>query len=171
MTWWCIEAKKLNTATTLGSEGTAPFNCHYAVHYADAEHALEKVTKGYRLALVYSICLPASMRHLKRESGRMLSDELADTISYMGPEDESFALLLSHQYTMKSIGDLGSGALKGVDSARVRVLEEANAAVAEDKKLRFFIAELTVKFETRLEEDGWCLRFYTEGLHWYTSSG
>ncbi|KAG6955036.1 hypothetical protein JG688_00012067 [Phytophthora aleatoria] len=34
--------------------GTATYLTHYAVHYADAEHAVEKVTKGYRLALVYS---------------------------------------------------------------------------------------------------------------------
>ncbi|EGZ22751.1 hypothetical protein PHYSODRAFT_252204 [Phytophthora sojae] len=34
------------------AEGTATYLTHYAVHYADAEHAVEKVTKGYRLALV-----------------------------------------------------------------------------------------------------------------------
>ncbi|KAG3049888.1 hypothetical protein PI124_g24153 [Phytophthora idaei] len=48
-------------------DGTAAYLPHYAVHYADAEHALEKVTKGYRLALVYSICLPPTMRHLERQ--------------------------------------------------------------------------------------------------------
>ncbi|KAK1945972.1 hypothetical protein P3T76_003020 [Phytophthora citrophthora] len=36
------------------ADGTATYLPHYAVHYADAEHALETVTKGYRLALVYS---------------------------------------------------------------------------------------------------------------------
>jgi hypothetical protein len=46
------------------STGTAPFAVHYAVHYADAEHALEVVTSGYRLVLVYSLCLPANMRDL-----------------------------------------------------------------------------------------------------------
>jgi predicted 2-oxoglutarate/Fe(II)-dependent dioxygenase YbiX len=50
--------------------GTAAYLPHYAVHYADAEHSLEKVTKGFRLALVYSVCLPASMRHLKRDPNK-----------------------------------------------------------------------------------------------------
>ncbi|ORZ34605.1 hypothetical protein BCR44DRAFT_1379207, partial [Catenaria anguillulae PL171] len=35
---------------------SAEWACHYAVHYADAEHELLPVTTGYRLALVYSIC-------------------------------------------------------------------------------------------------------------------
>jgi predicted 2-oxoglutarate/Fe(II)-dependent dioxygenase YbiX len=29
---------------------------HYAAHYADVEHEVLKVTKGHRLALVYSLC-------------------------------------------------------------------------------------------------------------------
>ncbi|KAF1790782.1 Oxoglutarate/iron-dependent dioxygenase [Phytophthora cactorum] len=127
------------------ANGTAAYFPQYAVHYSDAEHALEKVTKGYRLALVYSICLPVSLCHLKRDPNLTMSDELANVINSMGPEDESFALLLTHEYTKKSIEDLGSGALKGVDSARFRVLEEANYLVPADKKLRFFIAKLAVQ--------------------------
>ena len=29
--------------------------CHFVEHYADCEHAVRKVTSGYRLALVYSL--------------------------------------------------------------------------------------------------------------------
>ncbi|GMF51650.1 unnamed protein product [Phytophthora fragariaefolia] len=137
------------------SDDTAPYFCHYAVHYADAEHSLEKVTKGYRLTLVYSIFLPASMRHLKRDPSRTLGDDLADAIRTMRREDDSFALLLSHEYTKKSITDLGTSALKGVDRARFRALEEGNAAVAPDKKLRFFIAKLSVKENHSLGDIGW----------------
>ncbi|EGZ20439.1 hypothetical protein PHYSODRAFT_328539 [Phytophthora sojae] len=108
-------------------DGSAAFLPHYAVHYADADHSLEEVTKGYRLALVYSLCLPLSMRHLKRDHEQLLSEELADALSTIGPEAESFALLLVHEYTEKSIGDLGSGALKGIDRARFVALEESNA--------------------------------------------
>ncbi|GMF14091.1 unnamed protein product [Phytophthora lilii] len=61
--------------------------------------------------------------------------ELAHAIDTMGPEDESFTLLLSREYTEKSIGGLGSDALKGIDRARFCVLQEANAAVFADKKL------------------------------------
>ncbi|CAI5746347.1 unnamed protein product [Peronospora destructor] len=39
------------------ANGTAAYLPHFAVHYADAEHALDEVTKGFRLAMVYSICL------------------------------------------------------------------------------------------------------------------
>jgi hypothetical protein len=38
--------------------GMAPFNCHYAVHYADSEHMVLPVERGYRLVLIYSICWP-----------------------------------------------------------------------------------------------------------------
>ncbi|KAK1943010.1 hypothetical protein P3T76_005647 [Phytophthora citrophthora] len=112
------------------SEGTAAYFNHYAVHYADAEHALEKVTKGYRLALVYSICLPAEMQSLKRNPDTVV-DDLVKAIRDM--DVKPFALLLSHEYTEKSIGELGCGALKGVDRARFRALEEANALVPSDK--------------------------------------
>ncbi|KAG3157222.1 hypothetical protein PI124_g24181 [Phytophthora idaei] len=135
------------------ANGTAAYFPQYAVHYSDAEHALEKVTKGYRLALVYSICLPVSLCHFKRDPNLTMSDELTNVINSMESEDESFALLL--EYTEKSIGDLGSGAFKGDDSARFRILKEANSLVPVDKNLRFFIAKLAVKVDTILCEDGW----------------
>ncbi|EGZ25951.1 hypothetical protein PHYSODRAFT_326906 [Phytophthora sojae] len=153
------------------STGSAPFFCHYVVHYADAEHALENVTKGFRLALVYSICLPVSMRHLHRDPNRTLGEDLVDVISSMGKEDESFALLLSHEYTKKNIGELGAGALKGVDSARFRALEEANQVVADDKKLRFFIAKLILKENNMLDEEGWRHCGRNQALHWYSING
>ncbi|CAI5722804.1 unnamed protein product [Peronospora destructor] len=48
------------------ANGTAAYLPHFAVHYADAEHALDEVTKGFRLAMVYSVCLPATMQHLRK---------------------------------------------------------------------------------------------------------
>ncbi|EGZ25589.1 hypothetical protein PHYSODRAFT_326582 [Phytophthora sojae] len=124
------------------ADGTAAFLPHYAVHYADAEHALEKVTKGFRLALVYSICLPPTMRHLEKAHDAPLSEDLAGHISNMDEEaDEPFALLLSHEYTAKNIQGLGTGALKGIDSARFHALEEANALVPAAKQLEFFIVK------------------------------
>ncbi|EGZ25586.1 hypothetical protein PHYSODRAFT_257845 [Phytophthora sojae] len=130
------------------ADGTAAFLPHYAVHYADAEHALEKVTKGFRLALVYSICLPPTMRHLEKAHDAPLSEDLAGHISNMDEEaDEPFALLLSHEYTAKNIQGLGTGALKGIDSARFHALEEANALVPAAKQLEFFIVRLAHKIE------------------------
>ncbi|KAF1781375.1 hypothetical protein GQ600_9579 [Phytophthora cactorum] len=80
-----------------------------------------------------------------------MSDELANVINSMGSEDESFALLL--EYTEKSIEDLGSGALKGVDSARFRILKEANSLVPVDKNLRFGSLTDNVTTSTRVTRD------------------
>lgn len=150
-------------------EGTAGFLPHYAAHYADAEHALEKVTNGYRLVLVYSICLPPTMLHLQRNFDQTLSEELAGAISNMGPQDTSFALLLEHEYTEKSIAGMGSGALKGIDRARVQALEEANAAVSSDKKLHFFIAQL--KHEIHYDTFEGCKEVSRdEYITWYSAN-
>ncbi|KAI9983694.1 hypothetical protein PInf_007761 [Phytophthora infestans] len=153
------------------ADATAAYFPHYAVHYSDAEHALEEVTKGYCLALVYSICLPESKYHLKRDQNMTMSDELANVIKGMGPDNDSFALLLSHEYTKKSIGELGTDALKGVDGARVRVLEEANNLVPSDKKLRLFLVKLVVKVVAALSEEGWKEYSRKQVLHWYTTTG
>ncbi|KAE8990543.1 hypothetical protein PR002_g21123 [Phytophthora rubi] len=156
-------------------DGTAAYLPHYAVHYADAEHALEKVTKGYRVVLVYSLCLPLAMRHLKRDHDKLMSEELADAISTVGPDKELFALLLAHEYTEKSIGDLGSGALKGIDRARFVALEEANAAVPVDKKLQFYIAQVTHEIEyygnEGYEPAGWEEYSRKNTVTWFSTSG
>ncbi|KAE9077265.1 hypothetical protein PF010_g23574 [Phytophthora fragariae] len=207
------------------ADGSAAYAPHYAVHYADAEHALEKVTKGFRLVLVYSICLPVTMRHLERKEYKLLSEDLAQAISSMGKdqndnenggadrkteqpanandakddkkdkdgkggeamkekkdddkdavvkddEDDSFALLLDHEYTMNSIMNLGSGAFKGIDRARFHALEEANALVAPEKKLRFFIAQLV--HDVRYYNDGGGFNKkegHRESITWYSLTG
>jgi predicted 2-oxoglutarate/Fe(II)-dependent dioxygenase YbiX len=43
------------------TNGTAVFTNHYVVH------TLEQATRGYRVVLAYSICLPPEMCHLKRK--------------------------------------------------------------------------------------------------------
>ncbi|CAI5713219.1 unnamed protein product [Peronospora farinosa] len=149
------------------ADGTAAYLPHFAVHYADAEHNLEEVTKGFRLAMVYSICLPATMHHLRKDPTWTVPDALSVAISQM--ENESFALLLSHHYTKKSIGDLGCAALKGIDRARFQALEVANSRVSDDKKLRFFIAKLSLKLDISLSDSSCWGR--KQAFHWYTTSG
>ncbi|KAE8895242.1 hypothetical protein PF005_g24624 [Phytophthora fragariae] len=152
-------------------DGTAAYLPQFAVHYADAEHSLEQVTSGYRLVLVYSVCLPPTMRHLMRNHDQTLSEELAGVVNGMGQEDESFALLLSHEYTEKSVGELGSRALKGIDRARVQALEEANAVVSPAKRLQFFIAEL--EHDVSYYDDGgtWEENERAERINWYSTKG
>ncbi|KAG2774980.1 hypothetical protein Pcac1_g14413 [Phytophthora cactorum] len=112
-------------------------------HYPNAEYTVEKVTKGYRLALVYSLCLPAVMRHHEKIHDVPLSEDLANAISSMDSEDDSFALVLSHEYIDTRIESVGIGALKGIDSVRFHALEEANTLVPAARKLKFFLVRLT----------------------------
>jgi hypothetical protein len=152
-------------------EGTAAYLPHYAVHYADAEHALETVTKGYRLVLIYSICVPSNMHGLERNPDKSMSEELAGAISSRGAEDKSFALLLAHEYTEKSISGLGSRARKGIDRARVDALLEANKCADPDKKLLFFFADL--KHDASFYDAGgeWEEDKHKESITWYSLSG
>ncbi|KAL4161627.1 hypothetical protein PRNP1_002179 [Phytophthora ramorum] len=152
-------------------DGTAAYLPQYAVHYADAEHGLEKVTKGYRLVLVYSISLPPAMRHLTKSSDDSLGEELGSFISGMEADENSFALLLAHEYTEKSIEELGSGSFKGIDRTRFQTLEEANRFAASDKKLQLFIAQL--KHDIDYWDDGgsWEENRRDESITWYSPSG
>ncbi|KAG3037573.1 hypothetical protein PC121_g24057, partial [Phytophthora cactorum] len=103
------------------------------------------VTKGYRLALV--------------------------AISKMDGDDDSFALLLAHEYTENSIRNMGSGALKGVDSARFHALDGANALVPEDKKLLFFIVQL--QHDVSYSDDGYTCEKddHNDSITWFTRTG
>lgn len=87
---------------------------------------------------------------------------------------EAFALLLEQEYTPKSIGNLGTGALKHVDSARFRALGEANAVVPVDKKLEFFIAKLSHKIVScpvGMYDNDWREEERKQSIHWYSTSG
>ncbi|UIZ21715.1 hypothetical protein KXD40_000244 [Peronospora effusa] len=149
------------------ADGTAPYLPHFAVHYADAEHYLKKVTKGFRLAMVYSICLPAAMHHLRKDPTWTVPDALSVAISQM--ENESFALFLSHHYTKKSIRNFGCAALKGVDRARFQALEVANSRVSDDKKLRFFIVKMSLRVD--ICPYGFTCSGRKQAFYWYTASG
>ncbi|GMF51648.1 unnamed protein product [Phytophthora fragariaefolia] len=152
-------------------DGTAAYLPHYAVHYADAEHALEKVTKGFRLVLICSICLPSIMQGLERNPDKSKSEELASAISCMGPDEKCFSLLLSHEYTEKSITSMGSDALKGIDRARVEALMEASCLAGSAKALQFFFAELTHDASFYDAGGQWEEDEHKESITWYSFSG
>lgn len=149
------------------ASGMAPYLPHYAVHYADAEHALEEVTSGYRLVLVYSVCLPQEMQDDRPL--RPLNEELGDAIARMGGHD-SFALLFAHEYTEQSITSRGVNALKGVDRARFHALLQANARVVTDK-LRFFLPKLCLDLDYFDDGGYWDERERHESVVWYSASG
>jgi hypothetical protein len=156
------------------ADGTATFLPHYAVHYADAEHAVEKVTKGYRLALVYSVCLPSTMRHLERNPNKRMCGALAETIKTMGPGDDTFALLLSHKYTTQSLQKFGSRGQKGVDVTKFFALKQANDLVPQAKKLDFFLVRLEhhISFHSKTDTIGdWEEDGRDETTTWFSEEG
>lgn len=100
------------------------FHTQYAAFYADCEHEIRPVTKGYRLALVYNLTLARSKQRITAPTsgaeidaaGRILG-RWKDTRS-----PAKLAVLLDHQYTKTG---LTCDALKGVDRAKASVLFEA----------------------------------------------
>lgn len=81
-----------------------------------------------------------NMRDLARNSP--IHQELAAAIENMTPDNDKFALLLTHKYTKTNIAPSGSRALEGVDHDRFLALVEANNFVSVEKKLQFRIAQL-----------------------------
>ncbi|KAF4033458.1 putative Fe2OG dioxygenase domain-containing protein [Phytophthora infestans] len=82
------------------------------------------------------------MRHLQKHDNPLVEALAFAIIFKMDDEEFPFGLFLDHEYTEKSLRKMGSGALKGVGSARVHALVAANGVVAADKKLEVFIAQL-----------------------------
>lgn len=99
-----------------------------------------------------------NMRDLARNSP--IHQELAAAIENMTPDNDKFALLLTHKYTKTNIAPSGSRALEGVDHDRFLALVEANNFVSVEKKLQFRIAQLDheVNFFFRPWEYSWSLR-------------
>ncbi|KAK1946010.1 hypothetical protein P3T76_003058 [Phytophthora citrophthora] len=145
------------------ADGTATYLPHYAVHYADAS---KTVTKGYLLALVYSVCLPPTMRQLERNPNMPMAGELVDPMRSM-EERDSFALLLSHEYTNSSIMSFG------IDRARFCALEKANAALPDREKLGFVIATLYhhVRFYIHYGSSDWDEEDRDEEITCYPTKG
>lgn len=126
------------------TDGTAAYSPHYVVHYPDAEYSMEKVTKGYRLALIYSICLPMLQSYLKRDPTKSMAYNLASVIKDLEPKDDSFALLLRFDYNKRGVEEYGVQILRDIDKNRLGILEEANTVVPADKKLQFSLQDFPV---------------------------
>ena len=105
-----------------GGPADRQFHIHFAAFYADCEHEVRPLRKGYRLCLVYNLTLAKSKKHHHRAAGLG---------AHRGDQHRSFAsgrrassaeklvITLDHQYTQDG---LAWDALKGVDRARARIL-------------------------------------------------
>ncbi|KAK0528370.1 hypothetical protein OC835_004687 [Tilletia horrida] len=121
------------------SAGMKALECHYAVHYADAEHAVTPITSGYRTALVYSICWPkdSTTPIPNSDINSTTTQEAAACLQALSRAGHQFHYFLDHAYTEKSLKDIGAGALKGLDRNRLATLRAANRTLAEEEQFVF----------------------------------
>jgi hypothetical protein len=133
---------------------------HFAAFYADCEHEVRPLRKGYRLCLVYNLTLarskkpipaPRDSEHVERV-GALLRDWAADGAR------RKLVITLDHQYTR---GGVAWDALKGVDRAKARVLQEA----ARQAGCKAYLGLLTFWESGSAEETGGGSR-YARRHHW-----
>ena len=107
----------------------APGEIRYAAFYADCEHDVRPVTRGYRVCLVYNLVhtarsrapVPPDHRPAVEATVKLLQPWAADDD---GGEPRKLVYLLDHHYTQAA---LSFAVLKGADAARATVLKEAAA--------------------------------------------
>jgi hypothetical protein len=120
-----------------GMEGK--FHVHHAAFYADCEHEVRPLRKGYRLCLVYNLTLARARKSITapRESEHL--ERVAPLLREWAQDDSARKLVitLDHQYTQDG---LAWDALKGVDRARARIL----ALAARLADCRAYLALLTL---------------------------
>jgi hypothetical protein len=100
------------------------FPIHYAAFYADCEHEVRPLRKGYRLCLVYNLTLARSKKPIRTPRDSEHVERLVPLLRRWAEDDEEGKLVvtLDHQYTKDGVA---WDALKGVDRARARILESA----------------------------------------------
>jgi len=133
---------------------------HFAVFYADCEHEVRPLRKGYRLCLIYNLTLAKSKKSITAPRD---SEHIAKFIPLLREwsEDDTvskLAITLDHQYTKDG---LAWDKLKGVDRVKARVLAEA----ARQVNCKAYLALLTFWESGSAEDDGG----YGYGSHrrWY----
>ncbi len=118
-----------------GGDTPSPFQIHYAAFYADCEHEVRPLKKGYRLALVYNLTLAAPKTKSKTKTktkATLTAPRTSEHINAIVPllrqwaeiqtkakgqenAGEKLVITLDHQYTRDG---LTWDALKGTDRAR-----------------------------------------------------
>ena len=117
--------------------GEARFQVRYAAFYADCQHEVLPVRRGYRICLVYNLSIARKRQPVAPRSGaavatatRLLAGLFED------PSRDKVAIALKHQYSEAA---LEPDSLKGGDRARFSVL----ARVAEQLDYEPFLALMT----------------------------
>jgi hypothetical protein len=119
-------------------EGAGAFQIHYAAFYADCEHEVRPIRKGYRLCLVYNLTLARSEKPISAPRVSEHVDRISELVGQWAKDESAGKLVitLDHQYTKDG---LTWDALKGVDRVKAQVLFEA----ARRAGCRAYLALLT----------------------------
>ena len=132
-----------------------PSEVVYAAFYADCVHEIEKLESGYRLALVFNLCLHSDAKGAPRtapdNSGypEQVAHELTKWQNSNGRESK-LVWVMEHDYTMAG---LSFDTLKNADDAVARVLVEA-AKLAD---FELFAALVSI---TEVGDGGWDDEYY-----------
>ncbi|KAI0560982.1 Oxoglutarate/iron-dependent dioxygenase [Gracilaria domingensis] len=109
-------------------DGSCEYSSHYTAFFADVEHQIRPVTKGYRIALVYNLtwlgngCPPSAKGSNMSMVGRALSGHAKKFPSRAW----YVAFGLEHKYTDASLSTMGVRALKGADRRYVSAISLAS---------------------------------------------
>jgi hypothetical protein len=129
------------------SDPEASRDIRYAAFFADCEHEVEPVRKGYRCCVVYNLRLdkgdPALLNLSLTDQGRSLLPALAGLKADL--DGELGAVLLEHSYTE---ANLSLPKLKGNDQARAHAL----LAAAAESGLTAHLALVTLHQSGALED-------------------
>ena len=121
-----------------GLKGMTGF--HYAAFYADCQHELCEVTRGYRMCLVYNLLYSGGGARPVPIDNRQLVNEVVAKIQDWEQDDSglpAIAYMLNHQYCKAS---LSFKLLKNADRAIAEVLVEAN----KQKSFSLYLGNVTL---------------------------
>ncbi|GEM_PF-1367071 len=112
-----------------GDEGL--YGLRFAAFYADCEHEVERIRKGFRICLIYNLFLVSPSSEAKPPSLRGKVSKLAFLFADLLEEGgvQKIAVPLAHQYTKEALREM---VLKGQDRTRVEVLRRVAKTLGYD---------------------------------------
>jgi hypothetical protein len=122
-----------------GGLDSSLFHNHFAAFYADCEHEIRPLRKGYRLCLVYNLTLARSRKSISAPRVSEHIERITPLLREWAADDsaEKLVITLEHKYTQDG---LAWDALKGVDRVQAQVLDQA----ARRAGCRAYLALLTL---------------------------
>ena len=128
-------------------------NSYFTCFYADCQHEVKKVTKGYRLCLIYNLMYQGLECPAPADNQKQVS-AIVSAMKKWGEDTESddcpdmMTYLLEHQYCEAS---LSFRLLKNCDRAVANVLAQAKAEVDFD----FYVGQVNLTEHWSAEHDGY----------------